>query len=1271
MKVTPNNRESSEVDSFITSEIFLTDTRWMRSLALILMHRFRVIAIVFIALLTFVNLGRTQTVIAWGNNSSGQMNIPASATNVIAVAAGVEHSLALRKDGSVISWGAINHVPADATNIVAISARGSNNVALRADGQVIVWGPNTFGQTNVPLAATNVVAISAGNEHILALRQDGTVLAWGKNTNGQSSPPFELANVTAISAGSEHSLALLSSGSVVPWGGGKNIAQSHARAFPPADLTNVVAVFANYSNNVALKVDGTVTVWGRKTQPIPPAAATNIVTLAVKPDHCLALRADGKVIGWGSSSVAIVPTSATNILAIAAGSLHALAIKGDGSPQMIAPPAYRSCAEVSKPLPLLARVTGAGPMHIQWMADGVPMPFQTNRLLSVIATLGDNIAYQYFASNSLGCVTSVVSRVNVQPIISWGDDIKGQRAAPTSLTNSVAIAAGAFHGLSLGNDGAIRGWGKNNDGQTRIPPTATNATAIAAGGDHSLALLMDGSLVGWGRNSDGQSNIPEIATNITGIASGWAHNLALTRDGTVLAWGHNEYGQTNVPSHLKGVVAIAAGYYHNLALKSDGKVVAWGNSEDQFVPEAATNIVSISAGWSHSLALRADGKVLAWGDNTYGQTNIPASATNVVALAAGWAHNLALRADGTVIAWGKGFYGNEQVPANLSNVCMIAAGEDFSMAVVNTGPPVFQPSPGNISAPLGTRVILSAFVGGLQPLTGQWHHNGTPIEGATNRYLIIPITEDHHSGQYSLLVTNGRGETNTYFISLSIQSAPYLETAPESRSVPPWNPLELTATVCGVEPLTFQWRRDGTNLIDNGRISGVNESTLKLNTAEFEDRGDYYIVASNAFGSITGLVAQVSVSPILVWGDNSGGQHHVPEEATDIAAISSGGNHCVALTKDGNVLAWGDNTYGQNDIPPAATNIHSINDGFSHTVAVKTDGSVIAWGKNDRGQCNIPISETNITAAAAGRTLTLLLRSDHTVSGVGMFVFISGTNVLSISADSGYALLQQDGTVYPLLLRNESNLVAVTTTGSRLLGLRADTTVVDRNFPDEVPATATNVIAITSGAYHGMALRSDGTIIAWGENYEGQTRVPSAPWNFVAIEAGQTHSMAMVHTTTNLLIFRHPQSTAVAVGDTAMFQVFASGRGPLEYQWQKDGSDIESATNSTYLIPNVEATNAGSYTVIVRNPVETTNSLAANLTVDPGIPILMPALISENELVIRWNAIPGRNYQLQFKSSLEAPTWTDLSTRLATEPIISTTNGIGANAGYYRVILLP
>jgi alpha-tubulin suppressor-like RCC1 family protein len=55
----------------------------------------------------------------------------------------------------------------------------------------------------------------------------------------------------------------------------------------------------------------------------------------------------------------------------------------------------------------------------------------------------------------------------------------------------------------------------------------------------------------------------------------------------------------------------------------------------------------------------------------------------------------------------------------------------------------------------------------------------------------------------------------------------------------------------------------------------------------------------------------------------------------------------------------------------------------------------------------------------------------------------------------------------------------------------------------------TNVVAISAGTSHALALRSDGTVVAWGDNQFGQTSVPIGLSNVMAVAAGGTHSLAL------------------------------------------------------------------------------------------------------------------------------------------------------------------
>jgi len=168
------------------------------------------------------------TVIGWGNGfPSGVTNPPPSLSNVVAIAteqnvSEFAENVALRRDGSLVGWTVVSqftnsasyltNLPSGLTNVIAVAAGGQHFLALKDNGTVVAWGDNGSGQTNVPPGLSNIVAVAGGGSFSLALRQDGTVIGWGDTNYNETSIPAGLSNVIGIAGAGNNALALIGSG---------------------------------------------------------------------------------------------------------------------------------------------------------------------------------------------------------------------------------------------------------------------------------------------------------------------------------------------------------------------------------------------------------------------------------------------------------------------------------------------------------------------------------------------------------------------------------------------------------------------------------------------------------------------------------------------------------------------------------------------------------------------------------------------------------------------------------------------------------------------------------------------------------------------------------------------------------------------------------------------------------------------------------------------------------------------------------------------------
>ena len=674
---------------------------------------------------------------------------------------------------------------------------------------------------------------------------------------------------------------------------------------------------------------------------------------------------------------------------------------------------------------------------------------------------------------------------------------------------------------------------------------------IAAGGGNTVALKSDGTLWAWGWNYYGQLGLGDSTDRHSPFQVGsddkWVsiavedyNTIALKSDGTLWAWGDNSYGQlglgdttnrltpTQESSHSNNWGAIAAGAaLHTVALKSDGTLWAWGNNDSGQLGDGTTtnkhspvkigtdtNWVSIAAGGSittsgYTVALKSDGTLWAWGYNDTGQLGVgdttnrltptqeSSHSNNWVSIAVGGGCTVALKSDGTLWAWGYNRYGQLGDGTTTDKHSPVKIGTDTDWVSIAAG--------GGYTVALKSDGTLWA-----------WGDNGYGELGDGT------IIDKHTPTQIG---------SDTDWVSIAAPSTGNGHTVALKSNGTLW---------------AWGWNYYGQLGDGTTTDSHVPEQVTSV---------------SNKWVSIAAgwdhTIALKSDGTLWAWGWNGDGQlgdgtiidKHTPTQIGSDdkwVSISAGSTHTIALKSDGTLWAWGWNNHGElgdgtiiDKHTPTQIGSDdkwvSIAAGYSYNIALKSDGTLWAWGWNDDGQLgdgtiidkHTPTqigSDDKWVSIAAGFTHTIALKSDGTLWAWGYNGYGElgdGTTIdkhtpTQIGSDDKWVSIAA-GYSHTIALKSDGTLWAWGYNGYGQLG---DGTTTDSHVPEQVTSVSNKWVSIAARSDHTIALKSDGTLWAWGYNGYGQLgdgttsdrHIPTqigSDTNWTSISAGERNTIAL------------------------------------------------------------------------------------------------------------------------------------------------------------------
>ena len=169
-------------------------------------------------------------------------------------------------------------------------------------------------------------------------------------------------------------------------------------------------------------------------------------------------------------------------------------------------------------------------------------------------------------------------------------------------------------------------------------------------------------------------------------------------------------------------------------------------------------------------------------------------------------------------------------------------------------PPSISAPPSPLSVVVSNNATFTVTASGTATLVYQWRQNGTNLYCATGASLIITNCQATNVGNYTVVITNYSGSVTSSPAALTVNFPPSISAPPSPLSVVVSSNATFTVTASGNATLIYQWRQNGTNLYC------ATGSSLAITNCQATNAGNYTVVITNNYGSITSSPATLTVN---------------------------------------------------------------------------------------------------------------------------------------------------------------------------------------------------------------------------------------------------------------------------------------------------------------------------------------------------------------------------------------------------------------------------